>query len=145
MGTFKRNVFITNSDGSQEVTSIRWAGPVAGVPTDPLTLRFYNGDPQALVESLIGGVRSDFIPVPRAGETTFDSNAVGQELVDEKWLELRPGTSGAWTPVDDWKPNMIDVGALNTNQYATFQARLNIPSNSTSIAEISFAFHTAVR
>ena len=126
----------TTSDAAIE--AVKFSAPTIGTPTDALTMRLYNDDTVATSENLLCLARADFIGVARPLEQDFESVAMGQECVNESWLEARAGTSGAWVPLTYW-PSALDLGAIAAGAYATFQVRLNVPAGVASIGLVNFS------
>lgn len=127
---------ITTSDGANNVNAVFWAT----LTDEPITLRLYNDSDAAANTNYLTAVRGDLIEsgysIP--AETEATKNGLGEELVNETWLEARLGTSGDWTPLDSWS-NKLDLGAIAAGSYATFQLRLNAASSYDSTGMIAFA------
>ena len=137
--------YVRNSDGSQVLSAIKWNNLKPGEATDPVNLRLYNNSGQATSETLMGACRGDTLREQLTGETTAEANSTGQELMTEKWLELRLLVTDPWTPVSFWKPDMIDFGAMNNGTFKDFQARVNIPAGASTVGTINWHFLLAAR
>lgn len=127
---------VTTSDGTADVNGLFWAS----LTDEPVTLRLYNDSTSASSINFLTAVRGDLIEAGYTipAESTASKNGLGEELVSEAWLEARPGTSGAWTPLDSWT-NKLDLGAIAAGSYTTFQVRLNPASTYDSTGMIAFS------
>ena len=137
------NTYITNTS-DVELFLLDFNDAVAGTATTERTLRLHNGDARATTENLITAVRADMLAAAPTGEDTELTATMGQELVTESWLEVRAGTSGSWTPVNAWT-NKLDLGAIASGAYATFQVRLNIPAGASTFGTMAFCIGVSSR
>lgn len=131
------NVFVTDAS-DVEVTNLAWSGVQPGTPTDPVTLRLYSGEVSTgTTVNLLTVVRGDLMHDNPAGEDDYIARTTGSEVLADSWLEARAGISGAWTALDGWTSS-LDLGAIAAGDFATFQVRLNPPSNALSMGTVSF-------
>jgi hypothetical protein len=130
------DMYVADSSGD-EVYSISF-NPEPGTATAALTLRLYNNEStQGTSSNLLFAIRCDLIRTAPAWEDTAESNANGEELMVESWLEVASGGSG-WVPIDEWSSGGHDVGAIAAGAYTEFTARLNVSSDATTIGECNF-------
>ena len=133
------DMYITDELDSEKFT-LQWNAAKIGVPTDPVTLRLHNGETLINTSTnLLMASRADMMISAFAGEDSDVSNVMGQELIDESWLEARLGIAGAWTALNGWS-SKLDLGAVLAGAYVTFQVRLNIPVGATTIGAMGFCF-----
>ena len=136
MSTINLTMVVKDSAGTNELPNLNFSQLQPGTTTDTLTLTYKNNSGSATTVNLVGATRSDMGNAAPASESTGESNSVGQELLDEKWLEVKFG-AGAWTPVDEWAAT-VDLGAIADGASATFLVRVNVPADAATVGFLAF-------
>ena len=132
---------ITLAGGTKAIVSLTWVSTSSEV----VSLELHNNSAIDTVENKIGAVRGDLLEADTiTGESNAVKNGAGVELCTENWLEVRINSGDTWHPVDGYS-NAYDIGAILAGASKTFEVRLNIPSNFSSIGSTCFALRVLSR
>lgn len=132
------NVYIANSDGTLEISSLTFAGLEPGTATDPLDIRIYNAEPTTIDANYLIASRIDMIFEQRTGETDADAQGNGLEIIENTWVEARLLESDPWTPIGHPDDGALDLGSITGGEYVECQIRVNVPSDAETFGPVAF-------
>jgi hypothetical protein len=132
------NVFLTNGDGSTELTSLVFAGLQAGAATIAQDIRVYNAETFAVEINYLAASTINLIDIAAYGEDTSAANRAGLEAVAESRLEARLLETDPWTPINAWTA-MLALGSIASGGYVGAQIRVNVPAGATTFGSMSFS------
>jgi hypothetical protein len=131
------NIFVTNGDGSTELTSVVFAGLQPGAATAAIDIRVYNAEEFDVEVNYLAASTINLIDVAADGEDTSAANRAGLEAVAESWLEARLLETDPWTPINAWTAK-LGLGTIASGDYVEAQIRVKVPAGATTFGSMSF-------
>lgn len=133
---------VTIAGEETAIISLTWASKSSEV----VQLELHNDSADDSISvNKIGAVRGDLLEADAdTGESDAVKDGAGVELCSENWLEVRINSGDSWHAVDGYA-NAYDIGFIGFASSKTFEVRLNIPSNISSVGSVSFALRVLSR
>ena len=140
--TIQATVIACDANTALEINTVRFGIAPTNGHSAVAKIRFWNtyGDIEAAITSAtLYCIRGDMLNQGGGrydGEETYYANQVGEELVDERWVEASLDNI-SWTPIDEWD-NGLALGALALGDHVDVYVRVSVPTGALTYGDIDF-------